>query len=161
MRGVAWWMVLTLVISPAPHEGLAVKYAPGVMTQVARNRGIEPQPCMVAYTYAEADDMGKLWLDVEGVTTGVKRRCLVVDMPRVRDRPNLIRRGALVEIDAASSRAICGAAWRGKASECPVRVRVVSDDNEKRGRNGHEFHAVSVAQLDGCGFLFQHRLYHC
>ena len=123
------------MIGPVPpdrHDGLAVRYAPGVMRTVARNRGIEPQPCMVAYTYAEDKDMGKLWLDVEGVATGVRRRCLTVDLPRPgRDKANLVRRNILVELDANSARSICGAAWRGKASECPVRVRVV--DTNKRG----------------------------
>lgn len=94
------------------------------MERVARNRGIEPQPCMVAYTHAKDEDMGVRWLEVEGLATGVTRRCLVIDLPRPgRDKVSLIRRGVLVEIDANSSRAICGAAWRGKASECPVRVR--------------------------------------
>lgn len=122
-------LALALIISPAPpewQEGLAVRYAPGLMARVARNRGIAPTDCMVAYTHARDEDMGARWLDVEGLATGVTRRCLVVDLPRPgRDKANLIRRGILVELDAASSRAICGAAWRGKASECPVRVRVV------------------------------------
>lgn len=96
------------------------------MRTVARNRGIEPVGCMVAYTHARDADMGKLWLDVEGVTTGVKRRCLTVDLPRPgRDKANLVRRGIIIELDAHSGETICGAAWRGKASECPVRVRKV------------------------------------
>lgn len=111
------------------------------MEQVARNRGIEPTDCMVAYTYAEADDMGTLWLEVEGLVTGVKRRCLTVDMPRPVDRPNLVRRGILIELDAVSGRDICGPAWRGKASECPVRVQVVSTNKQGRVPQKRGFYA--------------------
>lgn len=95
------------------------------MRAVARNRGIAPQPCMVAYTHATDADMGVTWLEVEGVRTGARLRCLVTDLPRPgRDKRNLIRRGVLVELDAESGRVVCGATWSGKASECPVRVRV-------------------------------------
>lgn len=125
MTSAAWWLVIVLMIGPNWQEGLAVRYAPGLMAQVARNRGIEPQLCMIAYTYARDEDMGKLWLEVEGIKTGIKRRCLVVDLPREKDRVNLVRRNILVEIDAASSVAICSPSWRGKASECPVRVRKI------------------------------------
>lgn len=123
---IVLWLTLLLVIGPDWHDGLAVRYSEGVMRTVARNRGIEPQPCMVAYTYARDEDMGRLWLEIEGVRTGVKRRCLAIDLPRPgKDKQNLIRRGILIELDAESSRDICGAAWSGKASACPVRVRVV------------------------------------
>lgn len=122
---MALCLVLALVINPAPwHEGLAVKYSEGAMENVARNRGIVPQPCMIAYTHATAADMGVRWLEVEGRDTGVRLRCLTVDLPRPgRDKANLIRRGVLVELDAESGRAVCGASWSGKATECPVRVR--------------------------------------
>lgn len=126
---IACWLAV-LLMSPAPpewHEGLAVRYAEGVMEAVARNRGIAPAPCMIAYTHAANADMGVLWLEVEGVETGVRRRCLAVDLPRPgRDKANLIRRDILVELDHESGRALCGAAWSGKATECRVRVRRVS-----------------------------------
>jgi len=97
------------------------------MEAVARNRRIAPQPCMVAYTYARDADMGNLWLEVEGVETGVRRRCLVVDLPRSgRDKVSLIRRGVLVELDPDSGQDICGASWSGRARDCRVRVRRVS-----------------------------------
>lgn len=132
-------LALLLLIAPAPtewQEGLAVKYSEGVMERVSRNRGIPPQPCMVAYTYARDEDMGKLWLEVEGLTTGVKRRCLAVDLPKPgRDKANLIRRGIIIELDAHSGETICGAAWHGKATECPVRVRKAQSGRvpQKRG----------------------------
>lgn len=140
MRGVVCGLALALIIGPVPpHEGLAVRYSEGVMEAVAHNRGIPPTDCMVAYTYAEAEDMGKLWLEVEGIATGVRRRCLTADLPRPHDRPNLIRRNVLVELDANSARSICGAAWRGKASECPVRVRAVQSGRVPQGRGFYDY----------------------
>lgn len=103
-------------------DGYAVGYAPGKMERVAARRGIEAQPCMVAWTVARDSDVGERWLLVEGARTGVRRRCLVVDLPERRDRPNLVQRGILVELDYQSSRAICGKRWQGKATECPVQV---------------------------------------
>jgi len=96
------------------------------MARVARNRGIAPQPCMVAWTHADDADMGRTWLLVEGVRTGVRKRCLVVDLPHPRDRPNLMRRGILVELDARSSLAICPPGWDGAARLCAVRVKALT-----------------------------------
>lgn len=107
-------------------EGRAVRYGETMMARVARNRGIPWQPCMVAYTYAKDADMGRVWLRVEGVKTGIGFRCLVVDIPRPgKDKANLIKRGIIVELDFRSSQAICGLHWRGAARECPVRVQVI------------------------------------
>jgi hypothetical protein len=106
-------------------EGRAVRYGPTVMARVALNRGIPWQPCMVAWTYAKDEDMGRKWLLVEGVKTGVRKRCLVVDLPQPRDKANLIKRGIVVELDARSSRAICPPGWDGAARLCAVRVKEV------------------------------------
>jgi hypothetical protein len=104
------------------QAGFAVRYAPGVMQKVALNRRIAPQSCMVAWTHARARDMGETWLDVEGIETGKRLRCLVVDLPHPKDRPNLIRRGIMVELDYRSSLQICPSGWGGAARECAVRV---------------------------------------
>ncbi len=105
------------------EAGYAVRYAPGVMSNVAHNRHIAPQPCMVAYTHAVDADMGRLWLWVEG--PAVAAECLVVDLPQDVHRPGLVRRGVDVEFDHRSGARVCGRRWRGKASECPIRVRVI------------------------------------
>lgn len=103
--------------------GYAVRYAPGRMGRTADIRSIARQPCMVAWTAAADRDIGETWLVVEGVKTGRRLRCLVVDLPEPRDRPALIRRGILVELNFESSD-ICPKGWRGKATECKVRVKV-------------------------------------
>ena len=100
------------------QTGLAVRYNVGVMERVARNRGIAPQPCMVAWTHATDKDIGATWLWVDGPAG--RRRCLVVDLPQPRDRPRLVRRGIAVELDYRSSRIVCGTRWEGTARECPI-----------------------------------------
>jgi hypothetical protein len=94
------------------------------MERTATLRGIAWQPCMVAWTYAEDEDMGRKVITVEGVKTGVRKSCLVVDLPQPFDREALDRRGVAVEMDYHSSLAVCGASWEGAARECPVRWRV-------------------------------------
>jgi hypothetical protein len=103
------------------QTGQAVRYAPGVMRKVALHRHITPQGCMVAYTHAKNRDMGRLWLTVEGVKTRIRKRCLVVDLPQTKHKPNLIKRGILVELDWGSS-SICPPHWSGAARECAVKV---------------------------------------
>lgn len=111
-RGGAW------------QEGQAVRYAPNRMERTAAIRGIPWQPCMVAWTYAKDADMGKVWLEVEGVKTGIRKTCLVVDLPETIDRPNLIKRGIIVEL-GYTNRDICPPGWDGAARLCKVRVRIV------------------------------------
>lgn len=108
------------------QEGLAVRYAKGKMERVATVRGIVWEPCMVAWTYAKDEDMGQRWIVVEGVKTGVRKSCLVIDIPQPFDRAALIRRGIAIEMDYFSSREVCGASWQGAARECPIRWRVLT-----------------------------------
>ena len=123
-------LVLALGAGPATYRaqtapaqrGFAVMYAPNMMERVARVRGIVPQPCMIAWTYARDRDIGWTWLRVVG-PAGVLD-CLTVDLPQNRDRLGLVRRGIVVEL-GFPSRFICGAAWRGRAVECPVEVWVI------------------------------------
>lgn len=96
----------------------AVRYAPGIFEQVAERRGIEPVSCMVAHP---TEPIGT-WLIVEGVRTGVRLRCRVLDVSAPADRARHIRLKR-IEVDPASGAKLCGAQWHGKASECMVRVR--------------------------------------
>ena len=116
-------LALALGAAPAPWQtGRAVRYSPGHMQRVAAIRDIGAQPHMAAYTYATDDDMGRLWIEVEGVNTGRRLRFLVVDLPQPRDKANLIKRGILVEMDYESGAMICGKHWQGAARECPVTI---------------------------------------
>lgn len=96
----------------------AVRYAPGVFEQVARNRGMEPAPCMVA---SPVHPLGA-WLLVEG-RTGRRLRCKVVDVSAPADRQRHIRLHR-IEVDPRSGAILCGAQWQGRAAECPVKVKI-------------------------------------
>lgn len=95
----------------------AVRYAPGVFEQVARNRGMAVEACMVASPTA---DLGT-WLLVEG-PTGKRLRCKVLDVSQPVDRPRhvALRR---IEVDPLSGAILCGPHWQGRAVECPVQVK--------------------------------------
>lgn len=107
---------------PPDHTGYVVRYGAGVTSRVARNRGIAWQPHMAAYTYARDSDMGQLHLHIKGPAG--EATFLVVDLPRSRDKPGLIRRGVVGEVDYQSGRGICGEHWSGRARDCPVKVWV-------------------------------------
>lgn len=122
--GLITQAVLALSLGAAmvgADTGYAVRYAPNRMERTAAIRQIVQQACMVAWTAATDADIGETWLTVQGPAG--RRRCLVVDLPQARDKPSLVRRDILVELDYESGRAICGAQWRGKASECRVLVQ--------------------------------------
>lgn len=81
---------------------------------------------MVAYTYARDADMGRLFLLVKSRVNDKERKCLVVDLPRPgRDKKALIQRGVVVELNYGSGEYLCGYKWKGKATECPVSVKVL------------------------------------
>lgn len=95
----------------------AVRYAPGVFEMVARNRGMAVERCMVA---SPVHPLGA-WLLVEG-REGRRLRCKVVDVSAPRDRARHIKR-RIIEVDPASGAVLCGKQWKGRAVECPVKVK--------------------------------------
>ena len=117
-------LVGVLALGPPVYTGSAVRYNENVMEHVADVRGIARQDCMVAWTQADARDIGTTWLRVVGPYGAVD--CLVVDLPRDRDRAALERRGIVVEL-GFPSRGICGEGWSGRARDCRVRVWVLPD----------------------------------
>lgn len=96
----------------------AVRYAPGVFEQVARNRGMAVERCMVA---SPVHPLGA-WVLVEGANTGRRLRCRVMDVSAPADRQRHIRLRR-IEVDPRSGAELCGASWQGRAVECPVKVR--------------------------------------
>lgn len=93
----------------------AVRYAPGLFEQVARNRGMQPVACMVAHPTAPIGT----WLLIEGKA---RLRCQVVDTSAPQDKARHIRLRR-IEVDPESGAVLCGAQWQGKASECQVLVK--------------------------------------
>ena len=106
----------------APARAMfAAHYAPGVMQQVAKHRGMAFQRCGVALDHAP---LGSL-VRVQGVRTQRSRSCTVYDYSHPRDRARHLR-ASLVELDHASARDICGAVYYlSRPSECPVLVTVL------------------------------------
>lgn len=102
------------------QSGYVVRYAPGVMQAVARHRHIPVQPCMVAWTAAQDRDIGATWLRIVGPAG--RATCLVVDLPQPQDRPGLVRRQVLAELDAESGAVVCGEGWSGRAIDCLVSI---------------------------------------
>ena len=114
----AFVVALALPQSPPSYIGYAASYSPGTMERVARHRGIPPASCMVASFRLPLER----WVDVRGQRTGVRRRCLVVDICRPGPECRRIRqRRIVVELDYLSNRAICGAS-KEPPSYCPVTV---------------------------------------
>jgi hypothetical protein len=113
---------------PPDHVGYVVMYAKNVMERRARANdpayATAPAPCYVSYTLARNRDIARLWLRIKGPKGTIE--CLVVDLPddSKYDRQPLIERGVWAEI-GWRQRWICGPRWRGKATECPVRIWVL------------------------------------
>ena len=97
-------------------DHIAAHYAPGYFARVAAHRQLPSASCYVA---SPSHDIG-VWLLVEGVNTGVRRRCLVADTSQPWDRPHHLRL-RLIELDYDSAGAICGST-RLPNRDCPVRV---------------------------------------
>lgn len=82
------------------------------------------------------DITGDQWVWVLGLKTEVLLKCLVVDLPQNKDRPNLQRRGIVVELKYESAKLICGSVV-DPPRQCPVLVRIVGPGDEApktRGR---------------------------
>lgn len=96
---------------------IAAHYDKGLMDRVARSRGIQPTPCMLA---SPLHPIGA-WIEVWGLNTGERQRCQVVDTSQPWDRARHIRAG-LVELRFESALALCGST-KLRNDECPVRIR--------------------------------------
>ena len=97
-------------------DHIAAHYAPGYFARVAMRRQLPQATCYVA---SPQHDIGS-WLLVEGVKTGVRRRCLVADTSQPWDYERHVRM-RLIELDYDSAGAICGST-RLPNRDCPVRV---------------------------------------
>lgn len=105
-----------MAAQPAVYHGFAASYRPGLMQAVGRTRGMHAA-CMVAHTYHALGT----WVTVHGQRLGRSLRCLVIDVPRPRDRARIIQRGIVVELAWEDNRYICG-----HANEPPRRCPVVT-----------------------------------
>lgn len=100
------------------HGAYAVRYDPGVMGQVARNRGMAIVSCMAAH---HSLPLGT-WIEVEGPAGSEVARITDVSAPGDVDRHKWLRR---IEFSYDCSKHICGQHWQGAAAECPVSWRTL------------------------------------
>ena len=111
-------------------DHIAAHYAPGYFARVALYRQLPKADCYVA---SPQHAIGS-WLLVEGVKTGVRRRCLVADTSQPWDRQRHVRL-RLIELDYASAGAICGST-RLPNRDCPVRVGLAQSVDQQSARSG-------------------------
>lgn len=101
------------------HGAFAVRYAPGVFERVSRNRDMPIVSCMAAHPTLALGT----WIEIEG-PTGHREKARITDTSHPRDRARHIRLKR-VELSYECSQRTCRKGWQGKASECPVRWRIV------------------------------------
>lgn len=87
------------------------------MERVATNRGIPHEDCMIAATF---ERLGT-WVTVTSLLNNVSRSCLVVDVPRARDRAQIERKGIIAELSYEMAWEICQSVRRSP-QECPIRI---------------------------------------
>lgn len=101
-------------------DGRAVYYSIGLMERMSIKRDLPIAKCMAAHPTAAIG----AWLLVQGNTTGVRKRCRVVDTSQPWDRARHIRTG-LVELDFKSAHELCSKGWDGASRLCRVRWKVL------------------------------------
>jgi hypothetical protein len=99
------------------ETGYAPHYAEGLMEQVAHNRDMPVEACMVSSPVHPLDT----WLYVYGERTGALLHCKTVDVSHPRDKARHIRTRRVVELSYESARVLCDTT-RGRPDECPVIV---------------------------------------
>lgn len=104
------------------HSGYAAHYSPGLMQKVAKNRGIEPQDCMLSTDLYPLETPVYVESLVDGVE--VTLECLVVDHSMPKDKARHLKNKLYAELDFNSAKQICNISkvaekpWR----ECPVNI---------------------------------------
>ena len=113
---------LLLVPVQAERVGSAAHYKPGLMAEVARNRGMTPGSCDVAVT--DNHRIGA-WVTITRVKTGRSERCRITDVCAQRDCARLRAKGIIAELSFEAARRLCGITRYGQEppSACKVRVR--------------------------------------
>ena len=108
------------VAAPRERKGFAAHYRPGLMEKVSKRRGMPVVRCMVASPHHKLG----AWVLVRSTKNKQERKCRVTDVPRKSDRPALIRRNIVVELDYKSAKVLCGIKYAGHLPPraCPVIV---------------------------------------
>lgn len=102
------------------QQGYAAHYDVGVMEQVARNRGMSFEECMVA---TPNGPLGS-WVRVGSLLTNDWETCRITDMAAPPDRDRIVANGIVVEISANQIWDLCNLTYVNQSPprECPVLV---------------------------------------
>lgn len=104
------------------YSGYAAHYSPGLMQKVAKNRGIEPQDCMLSTDLFPLETQVYVESKIDGVD--VVLTCLVVDHSAPRDKARHLKNKLYAELDFGSARKVCNISkvsekpWR----QCPINI---------------------------------------
>lgn len=100
-------------------DGVAPRYAPGLMERVVARRDLAPAACNVSSTYYPLGT----WVYVWGQRTKVLRHCRVSDVSHPRDVARHRRTGRIIELGYTEAQSLCGyAAMDDPPTACPVTV---------------------------------------
>ena len=107
--------------SPETLDGQVTYYSPGLMQQVAENRGLSLEGYAGGVALNRRGDLGRVvWLEFDGAIDGP---FLVVDCARREHYESREQRSRVVEVDAQT------AMRRGFYGVRPVSVKVFFDDS--------------------------------
>lgn len=113
--GLRCLLIFIILHGGIVSEGYAPHYQRNLMQQVARNRNMQPQACMVSSAQYKIGE----WVWVLGKKTGVLLHCQIVDVSETRHRKGHLERKRLIELSWEVTRQLCPTI-RGSSAECPV-----------------------------------------
>jgi hypothetical protein len=87
--------------SPDTLHGQATYYSPGVMAQVAKNRGMDLTPYLGGVALNRKGDLGRIvWIEFD---TAIEGPFLVVDCAQEGHFPDRENQNRVIEVDAATA----------------------------------------------------------
>lgn len=116
------YLILVLLPSQPPQirHGYAARYRSGLMSKVARNRGMDPSHCMIA---SHISPLGS-WVKVSSRHLVKPLVCQVVDIAPPSDRAWNLEHGRIIEVAYENALEICGST-RSRPIDCPVTVAMI------------------------------------
>lgn len=117
--------ILSVLVTVSSYRGNGAHYREGLMIDVAHNRGLSVEDCMVAATYEEIGT----WIYIRSDATGYESWCRVTDIPAAEHRQSIIDKGIVVEFGWEITPEMCGIHEVGQEppSACPVTVYHLAD----------------------------------
>lgn len=145
---MAWfatiWIILSSYVTYAPH------YRPGVMENVASNRGMEIVDCMVS---SPIEPLGS-WVYIHSLVTGYESWCRVTDTSAPQDRDRHIQKNRMIEFGWSITPQMCGITHVAQEppEACPVEVQHrIEFDPDGEVRKGYDAWIMLSKQMKASG----------